>query len=188
MRNGTQTLIAVVRRHVNLWRRREGWSLGTVGAWIIAAHEQHGWDKLTGLRFEPHTTDAFDRQRINGERIARWLDDETKDNNLLPSNFLPSVLLAMPPDLRIGCLDEILSPLGMSARHISADVSDSRLASLICAVAKEDGEATSALAKLLDGSSQHELQAAQRELTESLTVTQQALAWVESKLNSSPQN
>lgn len=186
MRNDTQTLIAVVRRYVNLWRRREGWSIGTVGAWIIAAHENNGWDKLTGLRFEPNTTDAFDRQRINGERIARWLDDETKDSNLLPSNFLPSTLLALPPDLRISCIDEILSPLGMSARLISDDANESRLADLICGVAKEDGEATTALAKLLDGASPEELQTAQRELTESLTTTQQALAWVESKLNLSP--
>lgn len=185
MRNGTHSLIGLLRKYVAIWRRRESWSIGTVGEEIIAAHERIGGVEVSGIRFEPHTMDAYDRQRINGERIARWLDDETKDNNLLPANFAQSILAALPVDLRLACLDEFLEPLGMAANLVVV-AGQLNPAELVKAVAREGGEATAALASLVDAAAPDELRKAQQEITEAIAALATALGCVESALQSIP--
>ena len=113
-----QTLIGIVRSHIELWRQREGWTQETMAAFIVETHEAIGGPSKTGIQFRPATQDAFIRARVNAERIFRWLDDETKDINLVPANFLHSVMMAMPEDIRLYCIDALLSPLGLAARGL----------------------------------------------------------------------
>jgi hypothetical protein len=122
MRNESQTtLISVVRAAVTEWRRREGWSRETVVDEIVKKHGEINGPSVTGIDFDPHTRDTFGRMKVNAERVFRWLDDETKDCTLLPANFLPSILAALPVDLKLQCIGQILRPLSLEV--CIADVS-----------------------------------------------------------------
>lgn len=114
-----QTLVGIVRFHVELWRQREGWTKETMASAIIDTHESLGGPQRTGIYFKPATQDIFIRERVNAERLYRWLDDETKEINLLPSNFLYSVLMAMPEHIRLNCMDDLLRPLKLEACGLS---------------------------------------------------------------------
>jgi hypothetical protein len=175
-------LIAHVRVAVQAWRKREGRSRESIVQGIVETFEALGGPDAIGLRFEPETRDPFERTKVNADRVFRWLDDDSKDNNLLPANFLPYVLAALPVDLRIRCVDELLQPAGLTVRMASSDPLALDAATLIKSVAKEGGEATSALAALVDGADPGELESAQQELTESIAAQQLALEQVEAAL------
>src|SRR5471030_1880418 len=101
MRNEShQTFIGTMRDHVIAWRKREGWSRESVVAAIVDAHELTEGPATTGIAFDPTTRDVFERQKVNADRVFRWLDDEGKDTNLLPANFIHSIWAAMPIDVR----------------------------------------------------------------------------------------
>ena len=186
MRGHSHTLIAIVRRAVQAWRKRENWSRETVTQQIVENFERLGGPQTTGLRFDPETRDLVERLKVNADRMFRWLDDDTKDNNLLPANFLPFVIITLPVDLRIVCMDEILLQAGLSVRLMDAGGLGFDVGHMIQSIAKENGDATSALAALVDGVGAGELEAAQRELTESIAEQQKALVAVEGKLRGEP--
>jgi hypothetical protein len=181
MREKSQTLIASVREAVNAWRKREGWSREAVAQEIVKHYDEHDGAVVTGVRFDPNTRDIFERAKVNADRIFRWLDDDSKDGNLLPANMLPYLLHALPRDLRIACADEILQPADLSVRVMDAEV-DADLTMALQHMAKECGEAVAAMANLIDGATPDELQAAQQEVTEALAAATEALALVEARL------
>lgn len=74
---------------------------------------------MTGIRFEPKTLDVFERQKVNADRIFRWLDDESKEGTLMPANFLQSVLAGVPEDVQRRALDRILMALGFAVRSLT---------------------------------------------------------------------
>lgn len=181
MRNPSHTLIAIVRSHVQRWRKLHGWSRETVVQVIVDAHEAAGAAIATGIRFEPGTTDAFERTKVNADRVFRWLDDDTKDSNLLPANFLPSVLMAMPLDVRTQCLDDILLPLGLACRVLHAD-NDAAVVDAIShlrAMTTSDAAAGQAVINLLDGATDAELVTAQRALRQKMHDASESLADIE---------
>ncbi|QRM19546.1 hypothetical protein GBK02_09100 [Dechloromonas sp. TW-R-39-2] len=178
MRDRPQTLISTVRDAVDAWRKRERMSIAAVVESIVEVHCRLGQDALTEITFESDS-DAHRRMQSNGDRVMRWLDDVTKHSNHLPANFLPSVIAALPMDLRIECVNRILLPTALSVRAIET-VDVPSVAHVLQAVAKESGEATSAVAALIDGATKDELVCAQRELTEASAATATALAMVES--------
>lgn len=184
MRNTShKTMIATVLEHVNAWRKQNGWSRESVVQAIVEAHERIGGPANTGIRFEPQTLDTFERQKVNADRVFRWLDDATKDNNLLPANFLPSILAAMPLETRLHCLDDLLRPLGIAGRPIGeSDLHNLNAVALLRSMLSENSEAQQAVAELVDGASREELLNAQRQLAESAEATQRALAAVEAAL------
>ena len=115
MRRRPQTLIAMVRDAVEEWRKRERLSISSVVQCIVEVHERLGLDVVTDTHFDSDK-DTMRRMLTNGERVYRWLDDVTKHKNLLPANFLPSILAALPMDLRIECVNHILQPAALSVR------------------------------------------------------------------------
>lgn len=181
MRDETQTLIGIVREAVQTWYKREHWSRETVCAEIIDQFNLLDGTTPTGIKFDPPTKDTYDRQRINAERIFRWLDDATKDNNLLPANFLPYIIAALPVDLRIECAAAILRPTKLTVRMVDSDDTGC-LTQALQNMAKEGGEAVAAIAKLMDGTTPAELKAAQKEITEAYHAAKEALKVVEAQL------
>lgn len=184
MRNEShKTWIAIVLDHVNSWRKRSGWSRESVVQAIVEAHEGIGGPANTGIRFEPNTTDAFERQKVNADRVFRWLDDSTKDTNLLPTNFIQSVLEAMPMEVRLHCLDDLLRPLGIAGRPVGGlETSDLNAVGNLRNILAQNSDAQQAVAELVDGATTDELLRAQRELAESRDATVTALAAVEEAL------
>ncbi len=116
-----KTWIAIVLDHVNAWRKANGWSRETVVQMIVEAHECTNGPVVTGIKFEPHTADTFERWKVNADRVFRWLDDSSKDTNLLPTNFIPSILAAMlRPEQSV--LRIPISRRNMRAAHILCEV------------------------------------------------------------------
>lgn len=151
--NSHRTVIGVIRDGVSRWRRREGLTRQLVADRIVDAHNECGFDSLTGLDFHAVTGDADRADRAmqtNSERIWRWLDDETKETTLLPANLIPSVLMAMPVDIRQEVVTEILAPLGLVVSpHISEQ--SGQLLDVLMSLVKEGGEANTAFARLCVG-------------------------------------
>lgn len=185
MRNEShsKTLIAVVLEHVNAWRKREAWSRETVVAAIVEAHEGLGGPVVSGIRFEPQTLDSFERMKVNADRVFRWLDDATKDGNLLPSNFIASILAAMPLDVRLACVDDLLLPVGLSVRPLAHTQPGALDAVMLLKVSlKEDSETERALADLITDQSPEALRRARLELIESRDAHEVALEAIEGAL------
>jgi hypothetical protein len=144
--NPHKTRIAMYRECVEEWRKGEGWSRETVCQMIVEAHDRINGPATTGIRFEPPTLDAYERQKVNAERIFRWLDDVSKDRNLLPANFEASIEEAMPLDIYLKFENMRLARKGVELRLIEPEPAASldvtpHLRSLV----KEGAEATTAL-------------------------------------------
>lgn len=184
MRNESHaTLIGILLGHVNAWRKREGWSRETVVQCIVEAHERIGGPGATDIRFDSCMPDQFQRMKNNADRVFRWLDDQTKDTNLLPANFLPSILAAMPADQRQHCADDVLRVCGLATRSLQeAGHQALDAVHMLQSCMKEGAEANQAMAALIDGASEQELQDAQREITEAIEALQIARTKVEIRL------
>jgi hypothetical protein len=177
-----KTLIAIVLDHVNAWRKANCWSRETVVQEIVKAHIHIGGAEATGIRFEPQTADTFERWKVNADRVFRWLDDSSKDTNLLPANFLLSVLAAMPLDVRQHCLDDVLRGVGVAVRPLVGVAQGMDTIETLRGLISENSDAQRAVAALLNGATHDELLSAQRELAESVATTQAALASVEAAI------
>lgn len=135
--------------------------------------------------FDPHTRDAFERMRVNADRIFRWLDEVTKDRNLLPTNFIPSILAALPDDLRMNTLNKMMLPLGVGCRAVgglSASTPLDLLKGMLC----EAADAERAMAALVDGIDPGELETAHKELSEAITAFHKARETVENLMRGKP--
>ncbi|WP_238912512.1 hypothetical protein [Achromobacter xylosoxidans] len=178
-----KSLIATLRDHLSAWRKAEGWSRETMVDHIVNAHSNVGGEAASGIRFDPQTRDTFERMKVNADRVFRWLDDETKDTNLLPANFLQSVLAAMPHDRRRHCVDDLLRPLGLAVRTLSTEGSAEVCVALLSNVLREQAEAGASLAALLDGkATSDELIQAHRETSEAIVSMRAARATVERQM------
>lgn len=179
----TETVIGTLRRHWLQFRRARRLSIESAFQFAVEAHEALDGPRLTGLRFEPPTEDAFTRARVNSDRIGRWLDDETKDKNLLPANFLPALLGGLPLEARAACVEDLLRPLGLGVRTLTgAERVAFNVTELLRAVMSESHDAEHALLALLDGDTPAELHAAQRQFRELQEIAAVAMRKIESAL------
>ncbi|MBI5917814.1 MAG: hypothetical protein HY849_00345 [Nitrosomonadales bacterium] len=181
MPRSSHTWIAIIRDYVETWRKQNGWSRETTAAVIVEAHEREGFDMVSGIVFDPQTRDAYERMRVNADRIFRWLDDATKDNNLLCANFVPSIIAALPPELRMHLVDDLLRSNDIACRLI-ADHSDGTPIGMLRSMMVELAEASQAIAALLDGEDPGELEYAQQQIAEAQEVLRKAQAMVETMM------
>lgn len=182
MRHESQTLIATLLKHVNAWRRSEGWSRETAAQAIVEAHEAIGGPAVTGIRFDKSNTDAFARQKAAADRIFRWLDDASKDSNLLPVNFIPSILAAMPVTVRISALNDLLRPFSLTVGLIETASCTLDAPVMLKTLVKEQGEAVNAIIDLMDGATRQELERASRDLSDVIVVAADCRARIENLL------
>lgn len=177
------TVIGVFAAAATRWMRDTGSSQATVAQYLVEAHNAIGAERTTRIVFDPATQDTYERMKINAERIFRWLDELTKDRNLLPANFIPSFLAGLPDELRLWVANEMLRPAGLAARAISAEGAGlSDLPDMFRAMLTEGAEAEVAITRLLDGASAEELKDAHLQLTQDLDSRSQLLMAVESAL------
>lgn len=180
------TAIAIVRDNVEAWRRENDYSRETAAQCIVEAHELLGFDKQTGIRFDPPTRDAYERQRVNADRIYRWLDDSTKDKNLLPFNFLRSILAALPMERRLVLMDTLLAPVQIGAHeediHLGIDLASGQDASVVAIVHFRDVASTTAdasveISKMVDGIGPGEAEAAKAKISRARAALKRAGAF-----------
>lgn len=168
MRNDSQaTLISLVRAAVAEWRRREGWSRETLVDEIVKKHAEIDGPAATGIVFDPHIRDTYGRMKVNSDRVFRWLDDETKDCTLLPANFLPSILAALPGDLQLQCVSQILRPLGLEVcRSDAADSTGFNPAAHASSLIKEGAEAATKILAIGPHPTSAEIEQVRKEVTD----------------------
>lgn len=176
------TWIATIRDAVEEWRKHNGWSRETTADVIVQVHEQRGAHIVSGIMFDPPTRDAFERVKVNADRIFRWLDDVTKDSTLLPTNFIPSIIAALPDDLRMHLVNDLLRSNGMACRVTCTDTEVSPITILLRSMMVETAQADQAVAALLDGVDPGELETAQRKVVEAIAVLVRAQNRVESMM------
>lgn len=175
--------ISALLEMLDAWRKSQHWSRETVAEEIVSAHERIEGPARTGIQFEPRTTDVFKRMNTNAARVFRWLDDSSKDTNLLNVNFLPSVLEAMPEELRIQWLNDYLRPLGLCVRSVEqASVDSLDVIDLLGKNLKETAEANQALAEYAAHPTKAGLAKVEKELAQEVEVAEHALAEVRSVL------
>lgn len=183
MQHGSQhrTQIAILRDAVEVWRKRNGWSRETAAQTIVEAHERIGGPASTGIVFEPPSRDTFERVKANADRIFRWLDDSTKDKNLLPVNFVSSILAALPDEQRLQLADELLAPVGLAARYADDDSTVGTphgIALHFRAVVEHSAAAGVAMSQMLDGIDPGEPEHAKKKLSIASATLQRALGLV----------
>lgn len=174
------TAITILRDAIDGWRRGNYWSRETVAHEIVEAHQRIDAHRVTGVVFDPPTRDHFERMRVNADRIFRWLDDVSKDRNHLPLNMLASVLAALPGELRVQAACRVLRPAGITARAMTTQAQPlvDNVLTLLRRDLTETAEANAALAQLVDGIEDGELEHAQRQVAEAieaLRATQEAI-------------
>lgn len=170
MRNDSQTLIGIIREHVVAWRKRDGLSREKVVQYIVDTHARIGGAEATDISFDPPgSRDSFDYMKVNADRVFRWLDDETKETNHLPANFIPSILAAMPEEIRLQCVDQFLLPLGLGARFIGDPTDDElNVGSHLYDMIESASKAQLAVASLLTGKDRTALEHAYSGLTDAI--------------------
>ncbi|MBI2306122.1 MAG: hypothetical protein HYU78_02355 [Rhodocyclales bacterium] len=177
----TKTAISIVRDHVEDWRRQNRWSRETAADMIVQAHERIGGPRLTGIVFDPPTRDTFERMRVNADKIYRWLDDSSKDKNLLTVNFLWSIFAALPDERRLHLVDALLAPVGMHAGFDSdqgEDESQQAVVLLFQDVVAHGAEVNVAMSKMIDGIDPGEPEQAKKQLSIAKATMQRALGVV----------
>lgn len=149
MRNEShKTLIGILREHVADWRRAAGLSSASAIDMIVTAHAHIGGPDVTGIRFDAHA-DEFQRMKNNSDRVMRWLDDDTKDTNFLPANFVLSILAGLPDDARVHCLNDMLRRFGLCVRAIETGDEVGLALGDICDLASADADALASLATVI---------------------------------------
>lgn len=176
-----KTPISLIRDAVEAWRKQAGWSRETAAQYIVEAHEAIGGPAVSGIVFDPPTGDAFERAKVNADRVFRWFDDTTKDRNLLPLNMIWSVLFALPEDRRLLLVNELLAPVGMSASYDQEEASEASVSNValhFCAIVTDSASATVAMSKMLDGIDPGEPEQAQKRLSIAASSIQRAIGLV----------
>lgn len=176
-----KTVIGVIRDHVDMWRKRQGLSHQAAASELVSIYFQHRFDRVWPIDFR-QSGDAYMATKANSERIWRWLDDQTKDSTLLPVNFVQVVLLALPADIRLMCVAEMLAPVAISPVLQVADTPAESHTELLVASARESGEAVAAMAGLSESTPVGELKRAQAEILQAIAAQQAALRHVEARL------
>lgn len=187
MRNVShKSVLGILREHLAAWRRKpvNGKQLSREKAihQIVEAHNGIRGPAITGIEFEEKPHDPVAAQKNNADRVSRWLDDESKDTNFMPVNFLPSFLAGLPLAVRIECVNELLAPCGLSVRPMIGSDEDFSPDAYLTDIIREGAEATQAVATLLICGKPVSLERAQKELTESIAAQQKTLVAVESQL------
>jgi len=178
-----KTLIAILADAVTTCRTNNRWSRETICQGIVDAHETMNGPVVTGIKFEPKTTDPYDRQKVNADRIHRWLDELTKDNNVIPPNFIISVLAGIPDEFAIRVLNEWLRPIGIYSSVIQKECESLDVIPMLQSLIKETSEATQAVAALASDSKSNEvLVDAHRELSESIAASTRLLNSIGARL------
>ena len=168
--HGDQTLIATLLGHVNRWRKSQDWSRETMAQVIVEAHNAIGGPSITGIHFDGSHPDIYTRQKNAADRIYRWLDDASKDNNLLPANFIPSILAAMPVDVRIAAINDMLRSVAVTASPVIVRTETLEAGQMLKKLLKEQNEAVISMTDLLDGATYDELVQASKEVGDLVNV------------------
>lgn len=171
MQDNSHTSISIIKNHVEKWRRANRLSRETMVQFIVEAHETHGFDVVSGIEFSPNAKDTYERMKVNADRVYRWLDDVTTDKNLMPANFMVSVLAALPADVRVACMSEMFCSIGVVASTSDGAIDEElEVNQHLPIIMKETHEALQSVVKLNEGLDEKNLLSAHQEIGEAINT------------------
>ena len=176
------TVIGIIRDYVGVWMRQEQFSRETVAQLIVDTHIKRGAQMVIKHKFDSHERDLCTRLKIYADAIFRWLNDFEKDTTLLPVNFIPSILDAMPHDLKLHCWEEISNLFGLGAHCLHESKEEFKPHTHLKSLIKESGEAESAIADVIADPSLPNLERAHKETTEAHEAAKAAKEAIEAKI------
>lgn len=180
--NSHRSPIAAAKATLTDVKNAHGWSRETVVDEIVQAHVRIGAERRVNVRFSDHH-DVVTRQKTNADRVYRWLDDDEKDSNLLSLNMLPSVLAALPVELRVALANEILAPVGLTTRVIeSSNTDDVNAQEIIRTIVRANHRTEAAAADLLDGIDPGELPRLRNSLIDEVSMKRSLIVRVEAAM------
>jgi hypothetical protein len=184
MRNVShKSWVKIISEAVEQWRVQRTWSREKVCAQFVEEFEHsedpHAWN----IEFSHHP-DVFQRQKNDADKIMRWLDNDSKDTNLLGLNFSRVILRRLPAGLRMACLNEMLAPLELTVRGSEqCDSQDLNATSHLVKLAREASEAQAAIADLIDNPNPANLAKTERELADVEEAARAARVDVHQQIN-----
>src|SRR5690606_20530278 len=184
-----KSVTAFIKDMLDGWRKIHGWSQSTVVAEVVAAHKAIDAERSTEIVFEEERRgrDLTHCQRINMQRVYRWLESDDDGPGNMPANFLPSVLAALPVDLRVQLANEILAPCGLAVRALN-DADDAGFDPMehLGRFLVEFPEAQQAMMKVAGCDSRETALATMKELDDVVRVAKEARDGIEAKLAGAP--
>lgn len=171
----SQSLVDVLRGALESWRRGNGQSRETVALNVTEAHARIGADVSTGITFDSSSKDVYTQAKHAAQKLYRWLGGDDEQEAKLPANMVPSILAALPMDVRLDVLNQVLCPLGIEARSAEQGAATGLDTSKhLRAVMKESSEAQLALVSLPATATEADLLTAHRELVEAAQANERA--------------
>lgn len=180
-----QTMVAVLAAAVAEWKNSQGLSRETVTDAVSKHFHAHHPKGLQGVEFQmTGSGDEYTRMHSNANKLFRWLDDLTKEGNLLPVNLVPYLLGALPMQLRTKTINTLLSmgSISMSAKPVGY-VHPTKPLEMLEVVLTDTAEVSKALAALVDGIDPGELEHAQQTLTLAINSLQSSKAVIDCLLS-----
>ena len=169
-----ETHVESLKRHLNAWKKDSGMSEMTMFDLIVAAHIRIGGPEKTGIHFSDGK-DEYNRQKANQIRIKRLLAESEEGIGREQAdqlvNVLPSILAAMPANLRISYLNEYLAPLDMHASSNEESEDGEVTVRDLAEVMHTDAQKHQLLAQLIEGADAETLQSALNALNASIAAT-----------------
>lgn len=173
MNTHAQGVAGILRTEIEAWRRANTitcMSREAFAAMVMEAHQALGGEAATGVEFT-FSGDTYTQAKKAAQKLFRWLDAD----GTLPAGMVQSILHALPMDVRLDVLNQMLCPMGISARAADCDSStDLDVPRHLRAVMKEAGEAQMALVNLGPNASDTDLLGAHKELTEAAQACENA--------------
>jgi hypothetical protein len=164
-----QGIASILRTEIEAWRRANSIaciSREAFAAMVMESHEALGGEAATGVEFS-FVGDTYTQAKKAAQKLYRWLDTD----GTLPAGIVPSILAALPLDVRLHCLNQMFRPLGIEARSLEA-TRPARFDGLAHAQAmiKENSEAQSAVVKAASAQTPDSIQHAIKEVSEAIEV------------------
>jgi hypothetical protein len=169
----TQGIASTLRAEIEAWRRANSiacMSREAFAAMVMGEHDKLGGEAVTGVEFS-FVGDTYTQAKKAAQKLFRWLDVD----GTLPAGIVPSILAALPLEVRLCILNKMLCPMGISARaaECSSPVATD-FSTHLRRVMKESGEAQMALVNLPADASDEQLLDAHRELVEASQACERA--------------
>lgn len=170
MNTHASSVAGILRTEIEAWRRAVNASREAVAIEVMTAHQALGGEAATGVDFT-FTGDTYTQAKKAAQKLFRWLDGGCP----LPADIVPSILAALPLDVKLHCLNQMYRPLGIEARSL-APVAPAHFdgAAHLQAMIKEGGEAKTAVLIATTKPTTDSLRVAIKELNESIQADENA--------------
>jgi len=164
-----QGVAAILRAEIEAWRRANSIaciSREAFAAMVMDAHKALGGEAATGVDFT-FIGDAYTQAKKAAQKLYRWLDEGCP----LPAGIVPSILAALPLDVKLHCLNQMYRPLGVES-HSMAPVTPARFDGMahLQHMIRENAEAQSAVVMAATAQTPEAIKVALKEVSEAIQV------------------